>query len=121
LSNYINKRRYSNALEQSKVPVINLELAQILSEPTPFNFSEFTKHEKLSINYIRNHRTNKLIYIYDTQTKEYIADSPFVTYAAANLSLKLNRKSRTVFRLLDTGKLYKKRYRITSTLDKLSN
>jgi hypothetical protein len=54
-----------------------------------------------------------IIYIWDLINNTHVEGSPFSNYTQTNSALGLN--TRTIFRLLDTGKMYKGRYLICST------
>lgn len=69
-------------------------------------------HTQLTLEHVHKNHNEKTIYLYDNN--ELVLDSPFKTYAEVNEILGLNKSGRTVYRKIDTNKLYKNRYLITS-------
>lgn len=69
-------------------------------------------HTQLTLKYVHKNPKEKTIYLYDNN--ELVLGSPFKTYAEVNEVLGLKKTGRTIYRKIDTNKLYKDKYLITS-------
>lgn len=129
--NNINNKRYTttttnNNNDNNIFKEIDNLYNKLLLTPPMININSTKSHLALVLEYTNKNKTNKTIYIYELKDYQFnpiqevicdtclIEGSPFKTYADANSAINLNRSSRTIYRYLDTNKLYKNKYLITS-------
>jgi len=118
ISNTINKKRYSttdNVLNDVvSIDDIFKRSAEIFYKNPPFDINLGKSHVELaqSFNKIKRGLYPAIVYIY--KNNKLVKGSPFTTYSSAHKALGLNSSSNTCNRYIDTNKLYKNEYLITS-------
>lgn len=120
ISDNINKKRYSNVMLKDiwdqNLSKINELYTKILEIKPLIDINSNKSHTQLMLEYSNKNKVKQTIYIY--LNDKLIEGSPFTTYSSANLALNLKNNSRTVFRYINTNKLYKNKYLITSKIKK---
>jgi hypothetical protein len=113
ISNNINNNRYSTYINQYFIPFDDLIKRSniILASNPPFNINLGKTHTELSQNYSKS-LVSKTVYIY--KNNKLIEGSPFFSNSEAHKVLGLSSSSKICFRYIDTGKLYKNIYIISS-------
>jgi hypothetical protein len=111
ISTFLNKR-YSTSIHnvESIMEDIIKKYENILLIKPPFDISLNKSH----LDFVRSHSKVKpnIIYLYDNN--HMVEGSPFSSYKEVHLALGLNPGSNTCGRYIDTGRLYKSRYMIST-------
>lgn len=86
----------------------------MLLKGPPFDLNSNTPHFKNVREYYRLNKpiTPKIVYIYENGN--LIAGSPFASFSEAHRALGLKSSSNTCSRYIDTDRLYKAKYLLTS-------
>jgi len=109
IANYINKSRYTKSGKIITKPIIDLNLFKTI---LPIVLTSDMSHLNLAQAFAKI-KGPLIIWAYDNKT--LIKGSPFNSYADVCEAIGLNRKSGTVKRYIDTGKLYNLRYSFFSS------
>ena len=80
----------------------------------PFDVEEFIPHVENVRKFRLENKTDTLKSIYIYENGNLIKDSPFNSFSAAHKALGLKSTSNTCNRYLDTNRLYKSKFKITS-------
>nr|QJQ35383.1 LAGLIDADG endonuclease [Fusarium pseudonygamai] len=124
ISSSTNKYRYTTAKDSlNKIGLPNIEsILNLFKQTPPFDISSHRSHFELvrEFTVAKGGRKGFLVHIYecnstlnDMSLKE-VKDSPFSTYGDGHEVLGLKRGSRVIGRYIDTGKLYRDKYRFSS-------
>lgn len=120
--NNINTKRYSTHIDNKELKnVKTLEYItncwdKLLINDWPIDINKDIDHNRNSRLLIKELRSNNRYRVYIYENSKLLEGSPFKSYAEAHRVLGLNGSSRICYRYLDTGKLYKNKYLITSRL-----
>lgn len=115
IAGYMNSNRYTtNPKGVPSAPDYGL-LYNLLSGPSPINPNSNLTHEVLTreLSVAKGARQGYGVHVYENGVE--VQGSPFNTYAAANVYLGLQPTGRTVYRYLDTNKLYRGKYSFRSS------
>jgi hypothetical protein len=126
ISNIINKKRYSNVNINSNEIIENIfkKSEEIFNTKPPFDLNIEKSHVKLvrEFNIYKRKSQPTTVYIYkvtynsnNERIFKLIEGSPFYSYSLAHKALGLLPSSNTCNRYIDTDKLYKKEYLISSS------
>ena len=120
ISSSTNKYRYTTKNDLNKLRLPSIESILNLFEQTPpFDISSGRSHFELvrEFTIVRGGRKGFKVHIYECNTESNLKEvkgSPFSTYGDGHEVLGLKRGSRVIGRYIDTGKLYKDKYKFSS-------
>lgn len=119
ITKVINERGKSVTKEEKINILLDIDMfySKLLEMKPLIDKNSTIPYSKLMITYSNKNRNKNLrIYIYEVKGDKYVLleGSPFKKYADANEALGLNRSGRSVFKNLDTDKLYNCKYKIVS-------
>jgi hypothetical protein len=120
ISSSTNKNRYTTQVDLKKIGLPSIEsIFNLFKQTPPFDIYRDCSHFDLvrEFTIAKGGRKGFTVYIYECNTisdlKE-VKGSPFSTYGDGHEVLGLRRGSRVIGRYIDTGKLYKDKYRFSS-------
>lgn len=123
ISSSTNKYRYSTSdslNKKGRACAPNIEsIMDLFKQTPPFDISSGRSHLELVKDYTiaKGGRKGFTVYIYEcnsTSDLKEMKGSPYSTYGDGHEILGLRRSSRVIGRYIDTGKLYKDKYRFSS-------
>nr|UPX01507.1 LAGLIDADG endonuclease [Fusarium boothii] len=124
ISSSTNKYRYTTAKGSlNKIGSPSIEsILNLFKQTPPFDISSDRSHFELvrEFTIAKGGRKGFLVHIYECSSTlddmliKEVKDSPFSTYGDGHEVLGLKRGSRVIGRYIDTGKLYKDKYRFAS-------
>ena len=120
ISSSTNKYRYTTKDDLNKIGLPSIEsILNLFKQTPPFDISSGRSHFDLvrEFSIAKGGRKGFTVHIYECNSildiKE-VKGSPFSTYGDGHEVLDLKRGSRVIGRYIDTGKLYKDKYRFSS-------
>ena len=118
ISSSTNKYRYTTKSDLNKTRLPSIEsVLNLFKETPPFDISSGRSHLSLvrAFTLVKGGGKGFKVHIYecDSDLKE-VKGSPFSTYGDGHEVLGLKRGSRVIGRYIDTGKLYKDKYKLSS-------
>jgi len=124
ISSSTNKYRYTTAKDSlNKIGLPSIEsILNLFKQTPPFDISSHRSHFELvrEFTIAKGGRKGFLVHIYECDSTldgmplKEVKDSPFSTYGDGHEVLGLKRGSRVIGRYIDTGKLYRDKYRFSS-------
>jgi hypothetical protein len=113
ISYLINSNRYSTSpnynmnINKDINDIFDLYAPNLFSLAPPFDLSQNITHSDLTKIYSKAKQKlgGNIVYVY--KNGELLDGSPFLNYSQAHRALGLNGSSRTCWRYINTGKLYK--------------
>ena len=118
ISQSTNKYRYTTN-NSNKVELVNWELiSKLLAQTPPFDISSGSHSELVrKFTIAKGGRKGFVVYIYESSESNKLKElkgSPFSSYTQAALALGNINISSVISKKIDTGKLYKQRYKFES-------
>lgn len=105
IAKYVNISRYTTSGINPIFPIIDIKF---LTSTLPVKLTPTISHLELSHAFAKLNNKDRAIWVYDNNV--LVNGSPFNKIADASVSIGIDRKSLTISRYIDTGKLYKNRY-----------
>lgn len=115
INNYINNKRYSTNLEVAKAPSI-LSINKIFECPPVFDLSSGLSYKAYSDIAKKAKKGSKGFGVNVYDNGKLISGSPFSSYTQAALAMGNINISSKISNKIDTGKLYKNRFKFESTV-----
>lgn len=120
ISSSTNKYRYITKNDLKKIGLPSIEsILNLFKQTPPFDISSGRSHFDLvrEFSIAKGGRKGFTVHIYECNSRSELKEvkgSPFSTYGDGHEVLDLKRGSRVIGRYIDTGKLYKDKYRFSS-------
>ena len=120
ISSSTNKYRYTTKDDLNKIGLPSIEsILNLLKKTPPFNISNGRSHLELvrEFTIAKGGRKGFIVHIYECNSRSDLKEvkgSPFSTYGDGHEVLGLKRGSRVIGRYIDTGKVYKDKYKFSS-------
>lgn len=120
ISSSTNKYRYTTKDDLNKIGLPSIEsISNLFNQTPPFDISSGRNHLELvrEFTIAKGGRKGFIVHVYDCNSRsgiEEVKGSPFSTYGDGHEVLGLKRGSRVIGRYIDTGKLYKDKYKFSS-------